>query len=123
MTDKYRICMPTLERKELLKEMHDAPPSGHFGVDRTYIRAAQDFTWKSLRRDVEEFVSTCAACQRNKAYTARARGIPTSLEAPVGRWQAVALDLVCLEVPAEGYDAVVVFTDMFTKQIFCAPPC
>jgi hypothetical protein len=33
----------------------------------------------------------------------------------------VALDLVSLEESAEGYDTVVVFTDMFTKQIFCAP--
>jgi hypothetical protein len=70
---------------------------------------------------VERFVSTCGPCQRNKAYTARARGIPTPLEAPDGRWQAVALDLVSLAESAEGYDAVVVFTDMFTKQIFCAP--
>jgi transposase InsO family protein len=121
LADKYRICVPTVARKEVLKEMHEAPSSGHFGVDRTYIRAAQDFTWKSLRQDVERFVSTCGPCQRNKAYTARARGIPTPLEAPDGRWQAVALDLVSLAESAEGYDAVVVFTDMFTKQIFCAP--
>jgi hypothetical protein len=52
---------------------------------------------------------------------ARDRSIHTPLEAPDGRWQAVALDLVSLEVSEEGYDAVVVFTDMFTKQIFCAP--
>jgi hypothetical protein len=121
VTDKYHICVPTMARQQVLKEMHDAPSSGHFGTDRTYIRAAQDFTWKSLRHDVDMFVSTCGSCQRNKAYTARARGIPTPLEAPDGRWQAVALDLVTLEESAEGYDAVVVFTDMFNKQIFCAP--
>ena len=40
---------------------------------------------------------------------------------PDGRWQAVALDLVSLATSEDGYDAVVVFTDMFTKQIFCAP--
>ncbi len=121
LADKYRICVPTMARKEVLREMHDASSSGHFGVDRTCIRVAQDFTWKSLRQDVERFVSTCGPCQRNKAYTARARGIPTPLEAPDGRWQAVALDLVSLAESAEGYDTVVVFTDMFTKQIFCGP--
>ncbi len=70
---------------------------------------------------MERFVSTCGSCQRNKAYTAHAHGIPTPLEVPDGRWQAVALDLVSLAELAEGYDVVVVFTDMFTKQIFCAP--
>ena len=70
---------------------------------------------------MERFVLTCGSCQRNKAYTARARGIPNPLEAPDGRWQAVALDLVSLADSVEGYDTVVVFTDMFTKQIFCAP--
>ena len=44
LADKYRICVPTVARKEVLKEMHEAPSSGHFGVDRTYIRVAQDFT-------------------------------------------------------------------------------
>ncbi len=73
MTGKYRICVPTVARKEVLREVHDAPSSGHFGADRIYIRAAQDFTWKSLRQDVEGFVSTCGPCQRNKAHTARPR--------------------------------------------------
>jgi hypothetical protein len=36
LADKYRICVPTVARKEVLREMHDAPSSGHFGVDRTY---------------------------------------------------------------------------------------
>ncbi len=70
---------------------------------------------------MERFVLTCGSCQRNKAYTARASGIPTPLEASDWRWQAVALDLVSLADSVEGYDAVVVFTDMFTKQIFCTP--
>ena len=119
--DKYRVCVPTSARTEVLKEMHDAPSSGHFGKDHTYIRAAQDFTWRNLRSDVEACVATCAECQLHKAYKARARGIPTPLEAPDGRWQAVALDIVSLPTSKDGYDAVVVFTDMFTKQIFCAP--
>ncbi len=70
---------------------------------------------------MERFVLTCWSCHRNKSYTARSRCIPTPLETPNGRWQAVALDWVSLAESAEGYDAVVVFTDMFTKQIFCAP--
>jgi len=119
--DKYRVCVPTSVRAEVLKEMHDAPSSGHFGKDRTYIRAAQDFTWRNLRNDVETYVATCAECQRHKAYTARARGIPIPIEAPDGRWQAVALDIVSLATSKDGYDAAVVFTNMFTKQIFCAP--
>ena len=70
---------------------------------------------------MEAYVTTCAECQRYNTYTARARGSPTPLEAPDGRWQAVALDLVSLATSEDGYDAVVVFTDMFTKQIFWAP--
>lgn len=120
--DAYRVCVPTQAiRREVLKEMHDAPASGHFGVDRTYIRLAQHFFWKSMRPDVEAYVSSCSTCQVNKAYTAQRRGIPTPLEVPDGRWQAVALDLVSLDTSEEGYDAAVVFTDMFTKQIYCAP--
>ena len=57
--DAYRVCVPTQAiRREVLKEMHDAPASGHFGVDRTYIRLAQHFFWKSMRPDVEAYVSS-----------------------------------------------------------------
>ena len=66
---------------------------------------------------MEAYVATCAECQLHKAYTARARGIPTQLEAPDGRWQAVTLDLVSLATSEDGYDAGVVFTNMFTKQV------
>ena len=120
--DAYRVCVPTQAiRREVLKEMHDAPASGHFGVDRTYIRLAQHFFWRSMQSDVEAYVSSCSTCQANKAYTAQRHGIPTPLEVPDGRWQAVALDLVSLDTSEEGYDAAVVFTDTFTKQIYCAP--
>jgi hypothetical protein len=46
LADKYRICVPTVARKEVLREMHDETLWGHFGVDLTYIRAEQDFTMK-----------------------------------------------------------------------------
>jgi transposase InsO family protein len=108
-----------MARQEVLKEMRrrqaiSARTGRTFGQRRTSRGSL-------LRHDVDMFVSTCGSCQRNKAYTARARGIPTPLEAPDGRWQAVALYLVSLGESAEDYEAVVVFTDMFTKQIFCAP--
>ena len=116
-----RTCVPTTMREQVLREVHDTPSGAHFGVDRTFLRAAQDFYWPRMRQDVAEHVASCQACQCGKQYTARSSGVPTPVERPDGRWQVVSLDIVSVAESNAGHDAVVVFTDLFSKQIYCCP--
>ena len=41
--ETLRICVPTAARAQVLHETHDSASSGHFGVDRTFLRTAHDF--------------------------------------------------------------------------------
>lgn len=36
---------------------------GHFGRDRTQLKVAESFFWKSMWKDIEEYVKTCSICQ------------------------------------------------------------
>ena len=119
--ETLRICVPTVARAQVLREMHDSASGGHFGVDRTFLRTAHDFLWPRMRQDVVQYVASCQACQCGKTYTARSSGIPTPVERPDGRWQVVSLDIVSVAEAEDGHDAVVVFTDLFSKQIYCCP--
>ena len=83
-TEVLRACVPSAVREQVLREVHDSASGGHFGVDRTFLRAAQDFYWPRMRQDVVQHVASCHACQCGKQYTARSSGIPTPVAD--GRW-------------------------------------
>ena len=36
---------------------------GHFGRDKTLSKIAERFYWKTMWKDVEEYVRTCPTCQ------------------------------------------------------------
>lgn len=62
------IAVPNVAdlRARILQGLHDSPFAGHPGVIRTVKSVQRWFWWPELRRDVEEYVKACAACQRNK---------------------------------------------------------
>jgi hypothetical protein len=51
----------------LISESHDSKYAGHFGMLRIRVAVGRMFWWESLAGDVAKIVSTCVACQRNKA--------------------------------------------------------
>ena len=45
-----------------LRDMHDSPMAGHFGMDKTLELLQRRWYWKGMQRDVREYVRTCATC-------------------------------------------------------------
>jgi hypothetical protein len=120
----YSLCIPSGKRADLIQAAHDAPTAGHLGARKTLRRLHEaELYWPHMRREVEVFVEGCAVCQTSKPYTRPGLGVPSPLEIPEGRWRVVALDVVTGFPPSgnEGYNAVVVFSDRFTKQAFFCP--
>jgi hypothetical protein len=119
----FRLCVPTDARNEVMRECHDSPTAGHMDSTRTLHRVNSEFFWPKMSAAVIKYCETCDVCQRSKAYTSPARGIPSPLEVPSGRWQVVSLDVINGLPPSgkEGLDCVVVFTDRFTKQAYFCP--
>jgi hypothetical protein len=54
-------------RRTVLTELHSTPLGGHFGRDKTLALARRFLWWPGLPAPVDEFIKTCATCQRVKA--------------------------------------------------------
>ncbi|GBG66543.1 hypothetical protein CBR_g63125 [Chara braunii] len=62
---KDLLCVPSDPhlRTRLLGEFHDAPATGHFGVNRTIGRLRKRFWWPGLLGDVTRY---CESCERER---------------------------------------------------------
>ena len=65
-----KILMPKELRHEAIKRAHGI---GHYGQRKTRNKVAQEYFWKGLNKDVNDFVKACPQCQRNKAIRAPRR--------------------------------------------------
>jgi hypothetical protein len=72
----------------------------------------------SLAGDVAKYVSTCVACQRNKARRHKPYGLLHPLPVPKKPWHMVTFDfIVKLPKTSRGNDSICVFVDKLTKLV------
>ena len=69
---------------KLITTFHASPIGGHSGVNATYYRLKNLFSWKGLKRDVDSFVKQCSVCQQAKHSNAHPAGLLQPLPIPVG---------------------------------------
>lgn len=65
--DEAQKVVPSHERARVLREYHDVPTAGHYGVERTLARIASRYYWVGMKRFVADYIKNCAACLRYKA--------------------------------------------------------
>ena len=74
-----------------------------------------------MRAFVNEYVRTCDTCARNKAPRHAPYGHLQPLPIPSSPWKSVSMDYI-VELPkSEGYDAIYVCVDRFTKMAHFIP--
>ena len=103
-------------RTRLLAMCHDDATGAHFGRDKTLKAVQQRFRWKGLTTDVESYVETCDACQRNKPSQQCTPGALMPLpipEAPCREWTNDAV--TGLPTTRRGNDAIQVFVERLCK--------
>ncbi|GBG85816.1 hypothetical protein CBR_g40626 [Chara braunii] len=73
---KDLLCVPqdSYLCTRLLGEFHDAPATGHFGVNRTIGRLRERFWWPGLLDDVTRYCESCEVCRRCKPRNHRLYG-------------------------------------------------
>jgi hypothetical protein len=115
-----RIVVPEDEELQTLpiSEFHDSKYAEHFGMSLTRVAVGRMFWWKSLAGYVAKFVSTCVACQRNKARRHKPYGLLQPLPVPEKPWHTVTFDfIVKLPKTSRGNDSICVFVDKLTKLV------
>jgi transposase InsO family protein len=105
-------------RRQCMKLCHDAPWAGHFGRDRTQKLVRQLYWWPKMDAEIEAYVKTCPACQRNKSSTAKAYGLMVPTQIPTRRWSSISTDFIIhLPRTSRGNDAIVQFVDRLSKRV------
>jgi len=73
-----------------------------------------------MRAFVRRYVEGCDTCARKK-HAQHPQAVTRPLDVPQGPWEEIGVDLIT-QLPKSGkFDAIITFTDLFSKQIHCLP--
>ena len=119
---KGRVYVPADEslRKDVVKQCHDDPTAGHPGIHSTLELVDRHFWWPHMRAFVRKYVEGCDLCARKK-HQSHPRSTTQPLAVPKGPWEEVGVDLITQLPTAHGKDAIIVFTDLFSKMVHVLP--
>ncbi|GKU88786.1 hypothetical protein SLEP1_g3007 [Rubroshorea leprosula] len=114
-----RICVPYDEglRTELLQEAHKSNYTIHLGSTKMYHDLKETFWWKSMKKDMAQYVSKCLTCQVVKAEHQKPRGQLQPLPIPEWKWEAISMDfIVGLPKTRRQFGAIWVIVDRLTNE-------
>ena len=118
---KGHLYVPESLRLSVLLSRHDSPLAGHFGVRKTRWFIERDYWWPKMANNIEKYVKSCDTCQRMKSSRQKYSGLLHPLPVPSERWESVTLDFITDLPPCEGFDAIMVVVDRYTKMAHFIP--
>ncbi|XP_060073561.1 uncharacterized protein K02A2.6-like [Ylistrum balloti] len=82
-----RIVIPESLQDEILSDLH----VGHFGIEKTKLRARSIVYWHGMNTDIADMISRCSTCMDMRNNNQKEPLKPTPV--PSGPWQVVGTDL------------------------------
>jgi hypothetical protein len=104
--------------QEVLVAVHE---EAHEGVQRTLHRLRRDFHFPNMKQAVQDWVRSCAVCQRNKAEHLHPAGLLLPLPVPQGVWTDIALDFIEALPRVRGKSVILTVVDRFSKYSHFIP--
>ena len=95
----------------IIQLFHASSLGGHSGIAVTIKRIARLFWWKTLRKDIRNYVRMCTICQRYKADLSAPGGLLQPLPIPGIVWTDVSLDFIEGLPKSRGKDTILVVVD------------
>ena len=118
-----KVCVPTHDQgllSKIIYEFHDA--SGHPDRNRTTANIMKTFWWKGkVHNTVKAYIKKCKTCQRVKPSTQTRQAPLKPMPTPTRPWENMSMDFITHLPLVDGYDSIVTFVDMFTKQAHFVP--
>jgi hypothetical protein len=121
------VYVPRKYRTNVIREKHDAPSAGHFGIERTIEQITREYYFPGIRKEVEKHIRKCDICNRAKTKKHLPYGKLQPLEIPEEPWRSIAMDFI-VKLPKSRepmtnveYDAIFTVVDRLTKQAYFIP--
>ncbi|SJL17381.1 uncharacterized protein ARMOST_20931 [Armillaria ostoyae] len=106
---------------EIIAQSHDHITAGHPRITKTKELILHEYWWPKMKKDVEAYIGGCETCQRTKSNT-QAKATPLHPNAiPTKPWMHISVDMVTGLPDSNGYDALLVVVDRFSKAIILVP--
>ena len=81
-----------------------------------------NFWWRSMKKEIAEYVSKCDTCQKVKAEHQRPAGLLKPLDIPNWKWEDICMDFITgLPMTLLKKDAICVGVDRLTKSAHFIP--
>ena len=106
---------------QILQEHHDLVTAGHFGQAKTYELISRNLYWPKMRDFINEYISTCEQCNRCKPVRHKPYGKLQPLPVPSSCWKSISMDYIVSLPPSQGYSAILVIVDRFSKMAHFIP--
>ncbi|UYV64930.1 K02A2.6-like [Cordylochernes scorpioides] len=112
---EWKMILPQSRVPSVLKELHNSPSGGHFGIAKTLGKVKERFYWAGCRASVEKWVRQCteSASRKGPKTRSRAKLKTYNVGAPFER---IAIDIMGpLPRSDMGNRYILVAMDYFTK--------
>lgn len=113
-----QLLLPAALKVDVLTQVHQG--HGHQGVERTLKLLQQRCYWPDMSAEVAQWCQTCERCQVAKQTQPAARGFMGHLLASRPH-EILVLDFTVLEPSRNGFENVLVMTDVFSKYTLAVP--
>ncbi|THH07173.1 hypothetical protein EW145_g3557 [Phellinidium pouzarii] len=114
---KVYVPRDTQIRREIVKLHHDSTIAGHPGNWKTLELVSRNYWWPGMTKFVQTYVKACDKCSRHKVFPEKPAGKLVPNPVPSEPWQHISVDFVTGLPEAQGFNAILVVCDRFSKQI------
>src|SRR3954464_4438133 len=112
----YILLSPSL-RMEIIKLNHDHPLARHLGRDKTKELVGHDYWRLRMWTDILKYIEGCNKCQRSNTHCKKASNLLNPNEILIRPWQIISVDIIGELPESQGFNAIFVVVDCFSKQI------
>ena len=123
VTWEHRIYVPKdpILQEKIIRLHHTSITTGHPGRFKTQELITRNYWWPRIQADVQSYVDGCETCQRTKTHHGK-RHAPLNPNAiPSGPWETVTADMIGPLPASNGFDAILVIVDWFSKTGIAVP--
>jgi hypothetical protein len=108
-------------RRELVKAHHDSPVTGHPGRWKTLELVSRNYWWPGISRYIALYLKGCDRCNRTKTFPSKPVGKLVPTQIPKDKWQIITVDLITGLPECQGFNAIMVTVDRFSKMLHAIP--